>query len=80
MSRKAALLLAAFLLAAVPALAASKRSDVKIINRSDWTIDHLFASSSSEKEWGPDQLGQEVIAPAGPSPCRTSPATPTTSS
>lgn len=65
MSRKAALLLAVFLLAALPALAASKRSDVKIINRSDWTIDHFFMSSSVEKEWGPDQLGQEVIAPGG---------------
>jgi hypothetical protein len=43
-----------------PALA-QKRASVKITNRSDWEIHHLFLSVTSEDAWGPDQLGEEVI-------------------
>lgn len=65
MSRKALLFLVAFVLAAVPALAASKRSDVKIVNKSDWSIAMFYLSSSDSEEWGPDQLGDHVIEKGG---------------
>lgn len=38
-----------------------KKSDVTIKNKSKWEIHHLFLSSTSDDEWGPDQLGDEVI-------------------
>lgn len=55
----AALCLALF---TVPTFAASK-SDVKIVNQSDWAIHHLFLSSVDDDQWGPDQLGELVIGP-----------------
>lgn len=53
----------AIMLAAVfPAAAsAAKKADVKITNRSDWEIHHFYLSSTEDDEWGPDQLGDEVI-------------------
>ena len=47
-----------------PALA-QKRASVKVSNKSDWEIHHLFLSSVTEEEWGPDQLGDEVISMGG---------------
>ncbi|MBD8528001.1 hypothetical protein [Pseudomarimonas arenosa] len=44
---------------AFTALAAS--SKVKIINQSDWEIHQLFLSPVDEEDWGPDQLGDQVI-------------------
>jgi hypothetical protein len=38
-----------------------KKAAVKVINKSDWEIHHFFLSSTDEDEWGPDQLGDEVI-------------------
>jgi len=44
------------------AQAAAKRSaNVKITNRTDWEIHQLFLSSTDDENWGPDQLGDEVI-------------------
>jgi hypothetical protein len=43
-----------------PALA-QKRASVKVSNNSDWEIHHFFLSLSEQDEWGPDQLGEEVI-------------------
>lgn len=50
------LLAAAF---ALPAFA--EKATVKVINQSKWEIHHLFLSSSSDEEWGPDQLGEDVL-------------------
>ena len=36
--------------------------DITIHNESDWQLDHLFMSAVDKDEWGPDQLGEEVIA------------------
>ena len=36
-------------------------SVVTIVNNSLWDIHHLYLSSTSDSEWGPDQLGDEVI-------------------
>ena len=54
--------LAAMLLCAMtmPAFAARKAT-VKVINQSKWEIHHLFLSSSEDEEWGPDQLGEDVL-------------------
>jgi hypothetical protein len=42
-------------------LAAGKKADVELTNRSDWAIHHLYLSSVDEESWGPDQLGDEVL-------------------
>ena len=57
------LALAALVALTVPAqaYAAPKKATVKVVNKSDWQIDHFYLSSSEEDEWGPDQLGEEVI-------------------
>lgn len=44
---------------AIPALA--EKATVKVINQSKWEIHHLYLSSSSEEEWGPDQLEDEIL-------------------
>jgi len=44
---------------AVPAFAG--KATVKVINQSKWEIHHLYLSSSSEEEWGPDQLEDEIL-------------------
>ena len=48
-------------LPAVAHAAKGKKATVKIVNKSDWEIHHLFLSSTEEEEWGPDQLGDEVV-------------------
>jgi hypothetical protein len=52
------------LLVAGSAGAAGKRSDsvVEIENASLWDIHQLFLSPVSDEEWGPDQLGKQIIA------------------
>lgn len=49
--------------ASVPAFAASKKKSatIKVVNQSKWEIHHLYLSSTSDHQWGPDQLGDEVI-------------------
>lgn len=41
--------------------AGSLDSAVKIVNESAWDIHQLYLSSVDEEEWGPDQLGEQVI-------------------
>src|SRR5829696_7325359 len=41
--------------------AKGKKATVKVVNKSDWELHHFFLSSTGEDEWGPDQLGDEVI-------------------
>lgn len=38
-----------------------KSADVKVINRTEWEIHGLYLSSTDEKNWGPNQLGDDVI-------------------
>lgn len=42
--------------------AKGKKASVKIVNKSDWEIHHFFLSSTEDDEWGPDQLGDDVIS------------------
>lgn len=37
-------------------------ASVKVINQSKWEIHHLYLSSHASDDWGPDQLGEEVLA------------------
>ena len=37
-------------------------SVVKVVNKSLWDIHELYLSSTSQEDWGPDQLGDEVVA------------------
>ena len=42
--------------------------ELKVINKSKSSIHHLYLSASSQKSWGPDQLGEgenDVVAPGG---------------
>lgn len=45
----------------VPAFA-GRKADVKIINQSKWEIHHVYLSSSSDEEWGEDQLDDDILA------------------
>ena len=49
----------------VVSLASAASSKVKIINKSAWDIHELYLSSVDDDEWGPDQLGAEVIESGG---------------
>ena len=53
--------LTAFGLTADVYAAKGKKATVKIVNKSDWEIHNFFLSSTEEEEWGPDQLGEDVI-------------------
>lgn len=41
--------------------AEAQKSNVTVKNSSDWEIHEFYLSSSEEAEWGPDQLGEDVI-------------------
>ena len=34
---------------------------VKLINKTDWEIHEMYLSPTKQKDWGEDQLGEEVI-------------------
>lgn len=53
-----AALLTAF---ALPAFAGGK-ANVKVINQSKWEIHHVFISPAEQEDWGPDQIGEHVLA------------------
>jgi hypothetical protein len=43
------------------AIAAGSDSKVIIKNQSNWAIHEMYFSPTSEREWGPDQLGEHTI-------------------
>ena len=55
-------LIAATLLA-FSAAAAAQTSTVSLTNESSWTITEMYLSAVDVEEWGPDQLGEDMIAP-----------------
>jgi hypothetical protein len=59
----ATVVLAAAVLA--PAAASAGKANVKITNRSDWDIHHFYISSTDDENWGPDQLGDDILASGG---------------
>ena len=42
--------------------ALQEKAEFMIDNKSDWDIHHLYLSSTDEEQWGPDQLGNKVLA------------------
>jgi hypothetical protein len=46
---------------AISVSGAGRKSDVTVVNQSAWDIHHLYLSAADENEWGPDQLGNDVI-------------------
>ena len=55
------LAVAAIVLCSLTLPALAEKATVKVINQSKWEIHHLYLSASSEDEWGPDQLGEDVL-------------------
>ena len=47
---------------AMPVHAAKKKATIKVINQSKWEIHHLYLSPSSNRHWGEDQLGEDVLS------------------
>ncbi len=41
------------------------QASVEIINQTNWDIHHLYVSPVNERNWGPDQLGTNIIARNG---------------
>jgi hypothetical protein len=61
MRKLSLIVLALVVLLPLSAGAARRKASIKVINQSKWEIHHLFLSSTSNRHWGPDQLGEEVI-------------------
>lgn len=47
------------------ASAAHAENAVVVINQSSFIVHSLFISPAASNQWGPDQLGEDVIAPGG---------------
>jgi hypothetical protein len=51
------------LVLALPMAAKEKhKATIKVVNQSKWEIHHLYLSSTTDKHWGPDQLGDDTIS------------------
>jgi hypothetical protein len=52
---------------AVPPLsqAGPQRAEFMVVNKSDWDIHRLYLSATHKDTWGPDQLGDKIIAHDG---------------
>jgi hypothetical protein len=64
-STLAGILLTAVAALSLPAAAATSDSVIHVKNKSDWEIHHLFISPTNKDDWGPDQLGKQVIPVGG---------------
>jgi hypothetical protein len=62
MKKLVRLSLFALVLCAMAAPAFARRATVKIINKSKWEIHHIYLSPSDSRRWGPDQLGDDILA------------------
>lgn len=49
----------------IPMTVQAQKSNVVIKNKSDWEIHQFFLSPVDTDDWGPDQLGDKVIATGG---------------
>lgn len=61
--RLGAVLLAAMLAVAAAGAAGAARSDsdLEFVNDSSWDIYEIYLAPSEDDEWGPDQLGDDVL-------------------
>ncbi len=60
-----ALLATLFGLSAMPAWAQSMDPSFRIVNNTPKVVNEIYASPSSQRNWGHDRLGEEVIPPGG---------------
>lgn len=60
-TKRSIILVILMLAFALPTFAGEKGS-VKIINQSKWEIHHIYFGSTSERTWGDDYLGEEVLS------------------
>jgi len=40
---------------------AADTASVRILNKSKWDIHHFYLSATDTEDWGPDQLGDDVL-------------------
>ena len=59
------ILFAAAAALSIPAIATAQGNEAVIFNQSSFTIHSLFISPAASNEWGPDQLGEQMIPPGG---------------
>ena len=52
-------------LTVTPAMAAKISANVNVKNSSSWSIHQLYISPASQSDWGPDQLGTEILGTGG---------------
>lgn len=74
MLRRTLLALALFALAA-PAFAQGNDPSFRVVNNTRHVVNEVYASPSSERNWGQDRLGNDVIAPGANYIVRLSPGT-----
>lgn len=51
-------------LLSVATAASALAAELTVINSSDYVVHHLHVSPSQSRNWGPDQLGKEIIGRA----------------
>ena len=61
--RRRALIAAAFSGAAVPAAAQSNDPSFRVVNRTESVVQEVYASPSTQQNWGQDRLGAGTIQP-----------------
>jgi len=49
----------------LPVAAQAQKSNVVVKNKSDWEIHQFFLAPADTDDWGPDQLGEQVIGTGG---------------
>lgn len=59
------LILGAVIAAPLLSSEASAATNITIVNNSSQQIIHLYLSSTTQDDWGPDQLNSSTIAPGG---------------
>ncbi len=57
------ILIAAAALLAVPTIATAQATSVVMNNQSSFTIYSMYLSPTASDDWGPDQLGEDVVEP-----------------
>jgi hypothetical protein len=59
--------IALFAFASLPFLSSARSltTSITIVNSSSWEIRHVYLSPTDRDNWGPNQLGDSVIPPAG---------------
>ncbi len=59
--RTTALVFAALMLFAAPALAAEARQDFALVNKTGYEIKHVYVSPSKSDDWEEDVLGKDTL-------------------